>query len=189
MSECGVSDAHLLPLLSHLPQVLSRGGARCAVRDSTAVKLLACCAVRLAACRCMHLSITCLCCINLRCTAPALPAHPAPWPPHLSLPNPRSLPPLPLPPTQLRTALLGSNHRLTVAVVEALAAGPARTCLQELSVTGLELDGPALERVLPLLAALQRLDVSAAACLGGDVGDAEALLAAAQAAPSLHTLT
>ncbi|PSC75547.1 receptor-type [Micractinium conductrix] len=109
VSECGVSDAHLLPLLSHLPQ--------------------------------------------------------------------------------LRTALLGSNHRLTVAVVEALAAGPARTCLQELSVTGLELDGPALERVLPLLAALQRLDVSAAACLGGDVGDAEALLAAAQAAPSLHTLT
>lgn len=85
----------------------------------------------------------------------------------------------------LRTALVSDNHRLTAAVLEALSAGPARACLRSLSAASLQLDGNALVALLPHFAALETLSLS-----GNDARlDPEALLRAAEAAPSLHTLS
>lgn len=90
----------------------------------------------------------------------------------------------------MRTVLLSSNNGLTTAVLEALAAGPARSTLGVLAATELaSLDCGELPRLLPQLAALQELDLSAAMCEGGSLADGEALLTAAEAAPALHTLT
>ncbi|KAL4428019.1 hypothetical protein ABPG75_002108 [Micractinium tetrahymenae] len=91
---------------------------------------------------------------------------------------------------QVCTVLLSANAGLTTAVLEALAAGPARCTLQVLSATELcSLDCEELPRLLPQLGALRELDLSAAMCQGGSLADGEALLAAAEAAPALHTLT
>lgn len=83
----------------------------------------------------------------------------------------------------LRTALLTGNQ-LSAAVVEALAAGPARTSLLSLLAGDLQLDCDSLAHLLPLFEALQNLGIS------GNVGlvDPETLLAAAEAAPQLRTL-
>ncbi|KAL4445377.1 hypothetical protein ABPG77_011202 [Micractinium sp. CCAP 211/92] len=89
----------------------------------------------------------------------------------------------------VRTVLLDSNSSLTTAALEALAAGPARCTLEVLQATELaSLDCEELPHLLPQLAALQVLDVSGAMCDGGSLVDGEALLAAAEAAPALHTL-
>lgn len=85
---------------------------------------------------------------------------------------------------QLRTVIMGGNPLLTGGALQALAAGPARTSLKTLVASGLQLENETLEQVLPQLSALCTLDVSGnQSPLALDI-----LLAAARAAPSLHTL-
>lgn len=69
-------------------------------------------------------------------------------------------------------------------MLEALAAGPSRYTVQELDLSGARLECEDLCALLPQLPALQTLDIS-----GNDgLMDPPALLAAAEAAPQLHTL-
>ncbi|PRW05869.1 leucine-rich repeat-containing G- coupled receptor 4-like [Chlorella sorokiniana] len=85
---------------------------------------------------------------------------------------------------QLRNVNISSNPHLTAAGLEALAAGPARTTLQSLEATSLRLDWETVLKLLPQFKALESINLS------GNEGlvDPTALLLAAEAAPSLHTI-